>query len=390
VPRPVAVAAALVALCAAAAFAGAQGDPSLGVSPGEIALPDAQPGQTTHVAGSIQNQGSSDAATFTVKRPPQFGPASGWVAVDAGETFVVPARTRMPLDFAITPPEAVGPGHHLGQLNLCHMSSSTVETCYGIHLNVTVGGEQRRQVTWVGATVDDVQVGHSLLANLTARNDGNVRATAQAHADVTPFGGGSVVAQGNGSLVLDPGQSGDVVIVLGAGLPIGQYLVRVTSTDPAGFDETLDAKVTAEGVAPDGWLRAITVPVRVPAGKPVTIAAWFESTGDVPVASARFSAQVLKDGSVVAQLGSEPVAVPAHAHANLTTVWTPASAGSYRIVGHVEYDGFRTTDSEGVVEVGRASGVSWLLVGIVALLFVAAVVLAVLVLRQRRGRTKSR
>lgn len=364
----------------AAGAVGAQ--TSGGVAPDRIDLPDAQPGQTTHVTARVDNGGS--AATFTVRRPAQFGPASSWVTVAAGDSFQVAANSKKAVDLAITPPEATGPGSHLGQLNFCRAVSDTVENCYGIHLNVTVGGEVRRAITWLGATADDVQVGQSLLANVTARNDGNVRTTVQAYAEVTPLAGGSVVAQGNGSLVLDPGQTGDVVIVPGGTLPIGQYLVRITSTDPAGFDETLDAKVTAEGVAPDGWLRAISNPIRVPAGKPVTIAAWFESTGDVPVTSARFSAKILKGGEVVASLGSDGLAVPANAHVNLTAVWTPANAGAYRIVGHVEYDGFRTPDSEGRIEVGPAGvGIPWWIFAAVAVALAVVAFFVILAVRRR-------
>lgn len=384
--RPHVAALAVAVLCVAAALASAQGGGSLGISPGQVTLPDAQPGETSHVTVRLQNQYST-ASTFTVERN---GTAGQWTVVDAGDSFTMAAGTTKTIGLAITPPEGAGPGNHTGQVTFYRQASSTTREGVGVLLVVHVGGEERRAITWVGATADDVQVGRSLLANLTARNDGNVRTTAQAHAEVTPFGGGAVLAQGNGSIVLDPGQTGDVVIVLGADLPIGQYLVRVTSTDPAGFDETLDAKVTAEGVAPDGRLRAITNPLRVPAGKPLTVAAWFESTGDVPIANARFSGQVLKGDEVVASLGSDGVAIAAHAHANLTAVWTPASGGAYRIVGHVEYDGFRTPDVEGRVEVGPASTASWLLVGIVAALFLVAVVLVVLVLRQRRDRTNRR
>lgn len=380
--RPHVAALAIAALCAVSVLANAQ---SLGVAPGQVTLPDAQPGVTAHATVRLQNQYDT-ASAFTVERS---GTAGQWTLVDAGDSFTVAPRTTKTIGLAITPPEDAGPGNHTGQVTFYRQASSTTREGVGVLLSVHVGGEERRSVAWVGATVDDVQVGRSLLANLTARNDGNVRTTAQAHAEVTPLAGGGIVAQGNGSLDLDPGQAGDVVIVLGSGLPVGQYLVRVTSTDPAGFDETLDVKVTAQGVAPDGVLRAISNPIRVPAGRPVTISAWFESTGDVPVASARFSAQVLKDGEVVATLGSDGVAVPAHAHANLTAVWTPASGGAYRIVGHVAYDGFRTLDSEGRIEVGPASGTSWLLVGIVVALFIAAVVLVILVLRQRQ-RTKRR
>lgn len=384
--RPHAVAAVLAVLCAAAVLAGAQGGGSLGVAPGQVTLPDAQPGETSHATIKLQNQYDT-ASAFTVERN---GTAGQWTVPDSGASFTVAARTTKTIVLAITPPEDAGPGNHTGQVTFYRQASSTTREGVGVLLLVHVGGEERRLISWVGATVEDVQVGRSLLANVTARNDGNVRTTAQAHADVTPLAGGAVVAQGDGSLVLDPGQTGDVVIVLGSSLPIGQYLVRITSTDPVGFDETLDAKVTADGVAPDGVLRAITNPIRVPAGKPVTISAWFESTGDVPVASARFSGQVLKGDEVVASLGSDGIPVASHAHANLTAVWTPASGGAYRIVGHVEYDGFRTPDSEGRIEVGAASGISWLLVGIVVALFVVAAGLIVLVLRQRRGRTNRR
>jgi hypothetical protein len=370
-----------------ATMAVAQGNEAIGVSPGTITVADAQPGETYHTTVSLQNQFDT-ASPFSASAN---GTAGSWTVLDSGATFQMAARSSKAIDVAITPPDGTGPGNVTGQVTFCREgtaapSGSGVGTrrCVGVVLHVNVGGDVHRLVTWLGATAEDVQVGRSLSANVTARNDGNARDLAEARAEVTPFAGGAVLAQGNGSLELDPGQTGDVVIALGSSLPIGQYLVKVTSTDPVGFETTLDVKVTAEGVAPDGRLRGILHTVRVPAGKPLTLQAWFENTGDVPVASARFLGQVLQGDGVVAQIGSDPVAVPAHGHANITTVWTPAEGGVYRVVGHVEYDGYRTPDSESLVEVGPASGTSWLLVGIVVALFVAAVVLLVIVLRKRR------
>ncbi|MEK6976556.1 MAG: hypothetical protein AABY18_09470 [Candidatus Thermoplasmatota archaeon] len=378
---------ALLLIGAAAIVASAQSSESLGLAPGRITIADAQPGQTYRATVTLQNQYDSPTP-FTVERN---GTVGAWTTVDPGPQFTVPARTSQTVALAIAIPQDTGPGNKTGQISFLADVRGSTRQGVGVLLEVSVGGEGRVKVTWQAATAEDAQVGHALFANVTARNDGNVRTRAQAHASVSAFGGGPALAQGNGSVELDPGQTGDAVISLGSTLPVGQYLVRVTSTDPAGFEVDLDVKVTVSGDAPDGRLRAIVNPIRVPAGKPVTVNAWFENTGRSDIGSARLSAQVLRDGKVEATLGSDGLAVVAGAHANLTAIWTPAREGNYRIVGHVEYDGFRTPDSEGRIEVGPGGfNQFWLVVGMLAVALVAGVVVIALIVRGRRARRPAR
>ena len=389
--RPQALLALLAAALLAPALADAQG-PAIGVSPGEVVLPDAQAGQTVVRAVTVQNR-FAEPTTFTVTTN---GTAGGWTTVTPAGPVTVPANTNQRFELAIAVPDGTGPGTRTGQVTFtteakepASGSGSSVQRAVGVLLNVTVGGEARRTIAWVEATAPDVPVGTTLLVHALARNDGNVRSPATARATVTPFpSGDEVLAQGEGTVELDAGARGNATIALGAGLPIGQYWVHVQSVDPPGFNATLDVKVTAAGGAPDGRLRAITNPIRVGTGKPVTFAAWFESTGGPDVAAARFVGEVRRDGEVVASLGSAARAVPSGTHANLTAVWTPASAGAYTVVGHVEYDGFRTPESEGRIEVSvPGPDLLWLVWVLIALVAAGGIVWFI-AWRRRRDRDR--
>ncbi|HEX2065226.1 MAG TPA: hypothetical protein VHI93_00285 [Candidatus Thermoplasmatota archaeon] len=341
---------------------------SIGVSPGRVEVQDAQPGQSYHASVTVQNQYGTPT-TFTVERN---GTVGGWTATDPVGPFIVPARSAQQVRLAITPPSGTGPGERTGELRFTTQprgspdgSGASIASRVAVVLRVAVGGEARPHVTWLGAGADDVREGEALRVRVEARNDGNVRTVARAHASVAALAGGPVLAEADGQAEPEPGQVATVVVDVGDRLPAGQYLVRVASAEPPGFNATLDVKVIAAGAsAADGRLRAILNAPRVPVGEPMAFEGWFENTGKVPIAGARLFATVLRDGQVVAQLSGGSEAVPAGASVNLTVVWAPAAPGLHTLVGHVEYDGYRTPEVEGRVEVAAPGGVpGWLLVG---------------------------
>jgi len=239
-----------------------------------------------------------------------------------------------------------------------------------VSLNVTVGGEAVVKISWGSSRVEDAQKGQPVHAFANATNGGNVRATAQLQGQVLAFDHDQVLATGNGSLALDPGESREVPVDLSADLAPGQYRVHLTS---AGLDATLPFKVVAAGtVAPDGFLHALLHVPRATAGHPVRIDAWFTNTGTAPIQSARLKLEVRQGTTLLAPLESDSLAVQPGASVNLTAYWTPSDAGTYTLSGQELYDGFLTPVNESLLNVEGGGTSVWLWVGLAVLAAAAA------------------
>lgn len=382
---------ALLALASAfAAFAtpaGAQSGEALGVAPDRISVPDAQAGESYVRSVSLQHQ-YDEPATIRVEVD---GPEGAWVKTDPASPFTMPARTNRAVAVTVAVPPNASPGAHETTLRFVRETADTpagggasVEVSAGIHLDVFVGGEPVERITYVSARVDDAEQGEPVLAYVLARNDGNVRATAQASGEVLPFAEDSpVLAEATGSLVLVPGEEAEVPLAFTAALEPAQYRARLSAS---GFNATLPFKVTPPGqAAPDGTLRAIVHVPRATEGKPVDIHLWFENTGDVAIAKAVAHLEVSHDGEVLARLLSAEVSLEPGQHTNLTVTWTPAEPGTYTLVGRVAYDAYETLPNEGLLNVLPAGApFPWWFVVLVAA--AAAAVVAAWAWRRRRDR----
>jgi hypothetical protein len=355
----------LLALALAAGPAGGQGGgEGLGVSPPRIDLADAQAGETYLRTVQVQNPTDTPSG-IGIQRS---GVVADWTTSDPAGNFTIPAHSTRNVALTIRVPGGAALGSHSGQLTFIadpkeppSGSGSTFRPAVGLLLNATVGGEAVTRVTWLSARVEDAVRGDPVHAFVLARNDGNVRATAEAQGAVLPFAADEpVLAEADGSRVLLAGETAEVPVTFDAGLDIGQYRARLRA---GGLEETLPFKVTAPGLAaPDGELRAIVVPARSPADRPVRMDAWFRNTGNTTIASATFHGEARQDGDLLATVKSESLVVPPGGSVNLTTYWTPPRAGVYLVSGHVTYDGYQTLPKESILNVtpgGAADLVSW-------------------------------
>lgn len=338
--------------------AGAQSGEALGVTPARIAIPDAQAGEMYVRSVTLQHQFDSQG-TIRVEAD---GPEAAWVTTDPASPFTMPARTNRVVTVTLSVPDNASPGGHDTTLRFVREAGppsgggTAVEVSAGVHLDLTVGGEPVERLTYLSARVEDAEQGDPVRAFVLARNDGNVRATAQALGQVLPFTADSpVLANATGSLALVPGEQGEVPLSFQAALEPGQYRARLTA---AGFNETLPFKVSKPGqLAPDGTLRAILHVPRATAGRPVDVALWFENTGNVTIASAVAHVEFRRDGpdgKLLEALDSVPQAVLPGTSVNLTVTWTPPGPGTYTLVGTVGYDGFETLPNENLLNVDPA------------------------------------
>jgi hypothetical protein len=363
------------------------------VSPPTLELDDLQGGETYLRTVQVQNP-SDTPSGIGIQRS---GEVAAWTTTDPPGNFTIPAHGVRQVALSVAVPDGAGLGNHKGQLTFIadpktgpSGSGSTIRPSVGLLLNATVGGDPVTRLTWLSTRVEDAQSGGPVHAFAAVRNDGNVRTTAEATGHVLPFDpeADDVLSEASGSLLLQPGEEGEVPVTFAAGLTTGQYRARLRSPPADGFEQVVPFKVLPPGgQAPDGVLRAI---VHVPFGKagtPVRLDAWFENTGNLTIASAAFHGEVRKGAILLDTIDSEALVVAAGKHANLTAYWTPPKAGTYTVIGHVTYDGYQTLENQSPLNVkGGSLGFAWWWI-LVALAVLAAVVVVVwLVLRRKRRR----
>jgi hypothetical protein len=362
---------------ALASSATAQGDQGLGMSPERFTVAAAQPGETYQLTVLLQNRrGADDTIEVTLD-----GPAGAWASTEPAGSFAIAAGADREVLVRVAVPAGTGPGEREGLVRFTGQASdpssgSSVRPSLGLLLEVTVGGQAVTRLSWISARAEDAPAGQPVPAFVKVRNDGNVRATAEATGVVIPFGqDGPALSHASGSLVLTPGETADVPLQFAAGLAQGQYSARLGAAD-GSFAETVEFKVTAPGQqAPAGVLRLLDHEPRARMDRPLRVDGWFENTGAVAVASARLTVEVRRGGELVEVLVSEPLAVGAGKHANLTVYFTPERAGSYTLSGVATYDGYQTLPRESLLAVsgGNDPWSWWWLLLLLLLLAILAV-----------------
>jgi hypothetical protein len=384
--RPRLAVAVALAVLAGAALAAAQQNQAIGVSPDRVTVADAQPGESYVRTVTFQHQYDSPGTI----RVEVDGPEAAWVTTQPASPFTMPARSNRQVEVTIAIPGGAGPGGHNTTLRFVRQAdptpgSSSVEVSAGVHLDIAVGGAPQPRIAYLSARVEDAHAGDPVHAFVLAENDGNVRATAQANGTVLPFAADSpTLSDAAGSLVLLPGEQGEVPLTFPAGLAVGQYRARLTA---AGFDQTLPFKV-AVGAAPDLALRALVHAPRGTARQPVPIDGWVTEQGKADVRAAVLHADVRKGSQVLATLESDPAAVAKGASANLTVTWTPPGPGTYTILAHATYDGYETMPNTSVLNVDPARAGDWL--WLVLLLALLLAVVAILVAWRKRRKDEAR
>ncbi|MEA3144563.1 MAG: hypothetical protein QOG31_1887 [Thermoplasmata archaeon] len=365
----------------------AQGCNALGVTPIRLELTGLQAGQSYRQVISVQNP-CTFQRSITTERD---GVAGGWATLSPA-TFDVAASSARDVEVLLRVPGNQGPGSQSGFLrfiaaagNAPGGSGQAVSAAVAVPLNLTVGGTAVVKFAWSAPRVEDVPQGADVHAFALARNEGNVRAMALLRGDILPFTGAGSLQNATGSLSLDPGEEKEVQVTFPAGLAAGQYRAHLRAD---GLDETLPFKVTPPGATPpDGTLKALLHTARGTAGQPVRIDGWFQNTGLLPIRGAQLKAEVRKDGTLLAPLQSDALAVAPGQSVNLTVYWVPPSGGTYAIVGNVVYDGFLTPESQSLLNVDPA-GAGFVLAWwwwLLAALAVAAVLASLLWRRRSRG-----
>lgn len=382
--------------------AGAQQPSSLGVTPPQVEVRDAQRGEVYRQAVTVQNQ--FDSPTTVTYTP--AGEVGGWTTATPASGFVVPARSSQAIDVAVRIPADAANGLHTGHLQLVaepkqqpNGSGFALRYAVAVVLNITVGGVQNVRLVWEDAKAEDVEVGSPAQVSVRVANAGNVRTVARATAQLLDPSGQASGAPAAASAEVVPGEALDIPFLFPSALArLGSHQVRVTSDPPGAFEKVVGFDVKDVGaLGKDGLLRFLEHEPWVDAGLPVKVTAVFENVGTTAIGRAKFSAEVTLDGKLVGVLASEELRAAPGQVLNLSAFFTPALPGTYRVVGKVTYDGIESPPNESQVNVrGAGTGAAgpslggpplWLLGVLLAV--VLAVGVAVAVRARRKGRRRA-
>lgn len=386
----------LLTLGQASLLPAAAQDEGLGVTPPSHSVDAAQRGEAYERVVTIQNEFDSPS-TITVEGQGEVG---NWTHTTPASGFTIAPRSQRDVTLTILVPDDAPNGRSDGATGFVtepkgSPDGSGVGIRYSVtvSLNVTVGGQANEELTWLDARADDVEEGDPPRAYVSARNDGNVRTTGRVQADVLPFAGqDTVLASGSGQKEWIPGEEAEVAIVFTDTVPLGQYRMRIYSTDPAGFERVVEFKVVPIGtVAKEGRLVRLQHDSRIDSGDPLRITGVFENAGAARIVSAKLSLDVYAGDRLVESLESDALVAEPGVRVNLTVTWSTGPSGEYRLVGIVTYDGYRTQPNESLVSVRSgllgSDSLGWI-IGLGLLLVVLGFILIPILARRRKDKKK--
>jgi hypothetical protein len=339
---------------------------SLGVTPAEVQVTGAQPGQSYQRTVTVQN--AMDTPTvFTLGL---HGATAPWTQAQPAQQLQVPAGSSASITLTFNVPEDAYIGPHTGQLSINadpqnQPSGSGLATSWGVTVlfHIDVGGEAEERLTWTNAQAEDVEIGTPPRGHITVTNSGNVLSLARVQAQVLAFDTDTILAETTGQATVIPGQHTRIDLDFDTPLELGQYRMRFVSLND-GHEATDGFKVVPVGaLGKEGLLRFIEHEPWVQAGRPVRLTAVFENIGTITISQAAFTAEVYKDGRLLFVTESGPLVVRPGERSELVVYYTPEEPGEHRITGRVAYDGFQTLKSESIlnVEPSTTPATTWLL-----------------------------
>ena len=339
--------------------ASAQDPCALGVSPPRIEVADAQPGQSYVRTLSLQNRCDQERAMAVEAE----GAVAPWTTTSPGPTFTLAADGQAAVQVRIEVPAGAGPGTRDGILRFTAEptdapagSGAVVREAIAARLNVTVGGTPRVALAWTGALANDTDTRTAPLGLATLRNDGNVRAAGRMQATIVAQGGTETLAAAEGSAEADPGATGTARLRFADPLPLGQYVMRFQSAEPAGFSAEVPFTVAPPGVVPPHAELSLRHEPYAEAGRPARIDGALRNTGAVAIQAAQMTLEVHQGGRLLASLSSPALVAGVGAQVNLTVYWTPPEAGTYELRAQATFDGHQTPVRTSLLNVQGLAG----------------------------------
>lgn len=321
-----------------------------GVSPVDLAFDGLLRGESYARELRLQNNFAEDLVVVATPR----GDVATWTTTSPASPFTVPAGEAKIVTVTLTVPEDAANGDYAGGLRLQAASGRAPEgsgSAVNMELvptiHASVGGDQRVAFSLEGARALDSEESKPVRFMVDIINLGNVRGAPDVVVVAVDADGKEALRATVASATVPAGGHATQALQTPGGLPVGEYVARVALASGGPAREGLAFKVVPAGNlalsdGKAGEIAAIDVDDGARAGLPVKIAAVFRNTGAKDVLAAKATYEILRDGTRVAVLTSDPLVVPAGRDGALEAYWTPTAPGTYTIHATVAYDGLKT------------------------------------------------
>ncbi len=363
-------AAIIVATCAWLLAAWSAAAISIGVAPTSVELADALRGGEYLRTLYITNTGG-DPQEYTLQAE---GEAAAWLSFLADaesqeplERLTVPGGGRVSFIVRIRIPEDAASGAYEATLVVRTATAEgstptaggaavTLQAKVSFKINVT--GTQRltgevRDITAQPAT----EVNYPYRVSVYFRNTGNVMA--KPVIAIALFRGEQEAQRGQFSETeVKPEEAQVIDAELSTeGLPVGEYLARVTVS--LGNTVLATKKLPVELVpfgtlSRSGEIVSMAVDGQPVLGRVAKILVNFKNTGQLE-AQAQFLGEVYREGALVATIDSRQLLVTPGEEVVLTSYYKPEEPGSYTIKGQVNYSGKLTDFTELTFQIGEVA-----------------------------------
>ena len=352
-----------------------------GAYPSEIVLEDAARGSVYYRDLGLLNGADAEV----VVEPNGSGEVGAWVSVSTLSDRSIPltelvaaANDRSQYVLRIEVPQDAANGEHIGLLALQTRAEGEVEggsagagvsMGIGVNLKVNISGVQNLMGRIVDMYARDTEVGYPLRVKTLFENTGNVQADPTIEVQVKDQSlalvGGPAIADAQ----FGPGENGMVTAEWDTtGSQPGDYIAdaRVILGGATIDERQLPFKILPYGtLTRQGELEDLTLENDPQPGEVAAITAHFRNTGRIDT-HAMFLGEVNYKGALVDTVSTAERLVEQGETVGLEVFVEVPEAGTYTVMGKVNFEGKETEVKELTFRVGDEGGVplwTWVVVG---------------------------
>ena len=368
----------------------------MGVSPGSVDFRGMLRGGYYERYVTVSNPEEDDAVVNIGVE----GPVATWFITEPSK-FTLPGKAFMLVKIIVRPPNDTPNGLHTGSILFASRPAAQEEfggsgaqalSAVSVSAVVEVTDVEVLQLKDTVFGVPNTEECRPILVTASYRNTGNIRVVPRVHVDLYTA---------ERKLLESADQTGDTVLPTQAGvtnmrlpfktaeficLPIGRYVadVTVTGNGQQMGQSSVPFEIFSRGtLTVSGQLVEVTVPGNITLGETIKIEGVFKNTGQIPELS-KLVAEVSQGGNVVGNVAGDELEVLSGGMEKLSAFYKPGSPGRYKLSSYVTYEGHVTERQNKEVDV--LWPLSYLVGGAV---IVVGVVVALIVLARRRGRSQA-
>ncbi len=326
---------------------------SIGAGPSTIDFGKLVRGGYAEEEVTVSTSGDEDL-TCTVEF---LGGLKDWLSVDVGDSFELPANSRVRLKAVVQPPLDAGNGVYEGAIYIKAGPTSSAEGGTGmvvgagvrLAVKAEITGEEIISYRLKRASVSDTETGYPIKFTAVIENNGNVKVKPVIRIEIYDSAGNLKKTFSQSNVEILPTVESNIPLeVPSDDLEVGQYSAALIVGDE---EQTLSFSILERGtLALKGKLNQVSLnKIWVEVGETVKITGDVENTGEILIEDAKLNVEVYlvdekykTEKLVKAFTSSESLDIPVGGEVELTSYFTPSTAGRYNIRAVVTYSGKKT------------------------------------------------